>query len=160
MTSGPLPMFLLCVALGLTLSLAPRRAGWIGVAGLALSAILTTTFSYSTDWAEEVFVGLTLSVIATAALCYFRRGPTDRWLLAAGINAGAWTGAFATLSDQRAALLLAVPLGVLIMLGGRLISSSYPIVIKVVASWIIAIAALSLFVSLLPTPGYQPDHME
>ena len=34
------------------------------------------------------------------------------------------------------------------------------IIIKVVASWMIAIASLSLFVSLIPTPGYKPDHME
>ena len=36
----------------------------------------------------------------------------------------------------------------------------FNIAVKVVASWMIAIASLSLFVTLIPTPGYKPDHME
>jgi ABC-type proline/glycine betaine transport system permease subunit len=36
----------------------------------------------------------------------------------------------------------------------------FAILLKVVASWVIAIASLALFVSVMPTPGYKPDHME
>ena len=34
------------------------------------------------------------------------------------------------------------------------------IAVKVAASWMIAISSLALFVSLMPHPGYVPDHME
>jgi hypothetical protein len=36
-----------------------------------------------------------------------------------------------------------------------------PIVIKVVSSWLIAVAALAATLQCLPvTPGYMPDHIE
>lgn len=160
MNSGPLPMILLCLTLGLALALASRRAGWFGLAGMVATAALVAIVALPQGLTEAVSAGLALSVIATAALCYFPRGSTDRWLLATGVNAGVWTGAYASVSDQRGALLVALPLALVVMLGGWLVSSGYPIVIKVVASWMIAIASLSIFVSLLPTPGYKADHME
>jgi hypothetical protein len=36
-----------------------------------------------------------------------------------------------------------------------------PVVVKVVSSWLIAVAVLAATLQLLPvTPGYLPDHME
>ena len=32
--------------------------------------------------------------------------------------------------------------------------------VKVAASWMIAVSSLALFVSMMPHPGYVPDHME
>jgi hypothetical protein len=42
-----------------------------------------------------------------------------------------------------------------------IVRSSLPIVLKVISSWVIAVAALVATLELLPvTPGYLPDHLD
>ena len=160
MNGGILPMILLCATLGLALAPASRRAAWFGFTGLVVGALVAVSPSLPQNLFAAVTAGLWLSLIGTAAFAFLAQGSTDRWRVAAGINAGLWTGAFASLSGQHAALLLAVPLGLIFLLGRWFVDRGYPIVVKVVASWMIAIASLAIFVSLLPTPGYRPDHMQ
>lgn len=160
MTGGALPLFLLCAALGLALGFGSKRGAWFGFACMVGVAILLASLSLPERLAPPITAGLLLSVIVTAALSYVRSGSADRWLLAAGLNAGGWAGAYASAFDQRAALALALPLGLLFIPGRWFVERDYSIVLKVAASWMIAIASLSIFVSLLPTPGYKPDHME
>ena len=56
---------------------------------------------------------------------------------------------------------IAILLGVIRSLRGRRRFSSLALALKVLASWLIAIAVLVASLSFLPvTPGYQPDHLE
>jgi hypothetical protein len=42
-----------------------------------------------------------------------------------------------------------------------IVRSGAPIVLKVISSWLIAIAMLAATLAWLPvTPGYMPDHLE
>ena len=41
-----------------------------------------------------------------------------------------------------------------------LIAHGRGIAVKIVSSWLIAIALLSAALPLTPTPGYEPDHLE
>ena len=41
-----------------------------------------------------------------------------------------------------------------------IVSRGWGIAVKVVASWLAAVAILATMLSLVPTPGYMPDHME
>ena len=56
---------------------------------------------------------------------------------------------------------IAILLGVIRSLRGRPRFSPLALALKVLASWLIAIAVLVASLSFLPvTPGYQPDHLE
>lgn len=160
MNSGYLPIFLLFATVGLALALAGARAAWGALAGLLASAGVVALLPLPPALQDIVFVGVWLSIIATAGLVYLRRLSPDRWAIPVAINAGIWAGALASLSDRQVGLLLAMPV-VLIFLPARwIVDRGHAIAIKVAASWMIAIASLALFVSLTPTPGYKPDHMQ
>lgn len=160
MNGGILPLSLLCVAVILPLSLTARRAAWCGALAFAAAALIAAFLPLSPVWAELVFRGVIASAMLTAGLVYLPRQPSPRWAVAAGLNGGAWAGALTAIAQTRAQLAIAIPLSLFFVAKRWLPFSKYTIVIKVIASWLIAIAALSLIVSLMPTPGYMPDHME
>jgi len=56
---------------------------------------------------------------------------------------------------------IAILLGVIRSLRGRPRLTSLALALKVLASWLIAIAVLVVSLSFLSvTPGYQPDHLQ
>ncbi len=128
---------------------------------VAIAAAALVAFSMSFGLSQgAIFTGLWLSMVVAAVLVYV---PVSRWSVAVlpiSLIAGFWSGACAGLTGSRAALLIGI-LPLFISIPARwLTRGKFNIAVKVVASWMIAIASLSLFVSLIPTPGYKPDHME
>jgi len=157
--AGLVPLLLLSATVGLMLAfVAIRRAAMAHIA-FAAAALLAFFVSFGLS-PSAIFTGLWLSMIAAAILVFL---PVARWSFAViplCLNAGFWLGAGADLSGNRAALLIGI-LPLFISIPARwLARGKFNIAVKVVASWMIAIASLSLFVSLIPTPGYKPDHME
>ncbi|MBA3667386.1 MAG: hypothetical protein H0W65_06655 [Sphingomonas sp.] len=159
MNGGLVPLFLLSATLALMLSFAPIRMTSLGL--LAFAAITPLLFLMSGALSSTIiFLGLWASMIATALVVYL---PIARWsaaILPLCLNAGFWMGAYAALYSDRAGLALGLVPALLAFPVKWLIRRKFDIVIKVVASWMIAIASLSMFVSLMPTPGYKLDHME
>ncbi|MBV9528440.1 hypothetical protein [Sphingomonas sp.] len=160
MNAGPVPLFLLAAALGLALSFTSWRAACIAlllaIAGAGAGALI----AMSKGSQDILFAGLLASTLATAALVYLPKGLPPPAALIAGVNAGVWLGLVASVTGQRMELIVAIPFGFLFLPGHWIVERGYSIAIKVVCSWLIAIAALAIFVSLVPTPGYKPDHME
>ena len=109
---------------------------------------------------ELVFLGCWASTVAAAAMVHFPqwlRGPAP---LLFGLNAGSWAGATVavagtTLDLAKASLWLA-----LVLPGAWLVATQRSVAVKVVSSWLIAIALLAAVLPIVPTPGYAPDHME
>lgn len=160
MNAGILPICLLFLAVGLSLSFAALRGALIGAAVLIAAALLAASLRPAQGALEPLFVGLWISVIATVGLMHLPNRIALVWAVATGINAGAWAGALAASSSLRWQMLFALPI-LLIMLPGRwLVERGHGIGLKVVGSWVVAIATLAIFVSLTPTPGYKPDHMQ
>lgn len=159
MNGGLVPLTLLSVTIGLTLAFTPARMVMIGLIAFAVAALVG--FDLPVGLSPTVtFIGLWLSMIATAILVYL---PAGRWLIAAlplCLNAGFWLGACVGGSDDRTALALGLLPALIAIPAKWLTQRKFDIVFKVAASWMIAIASLSLFVSVIPTPGYKPDHME
>lgn len=160
MNAGLLPMALLSVGVGLALGFASRRGAWLAVAALVASAALIATSPLPDSAAGPIFTGSWLSVIATAALAFLPRGMPDWLATAVGINGGVWLGALASVSPRPGELIFALPLTLSFLAGQWLTAKGHAIVPRVFLSWVVAVASLSFFVSLMPTPGYQPDHME
>lgn len=160
MNGGALPLMLMSAAVGLGLSYAPVRLAWLGVAGFALAALLVAFAPVPQGAAKAIYLGFWLSAIAAASLVLLPRAAGARVALIAAINSGAWAGALTALGGSRAALVFAVPLTLIFLPARRFACGGRDIVLKVLSSWLIAISALAAFVSLVPTPGYEPDHME
>lgn len=159
MNGGILPLLLLCSASGFALANASRRAAWLGIGGLVVAALLGSLVAVPETARHPLFVGLLVSTAATAATVYLRRLPTPA-AVTIGVNNGVWAGALAALLDMHAGLAIALFLLLLLIPAQWLAGQGYAIVTKVLASWIIAIAALAGMVSFAPTPGYAPDHMQ
>lgn len=160
MRGGFLPPGMLCLALGLALAFVPLRLAVQCALLLVVAAVGVWTLAPPASLIEAVFIGCWVSVIATAATTYLPR-PLPR-LVAYGVslNAGLWAGAVVAVAGVGRDLVLALPLVVVFVLGRQMVTRGWSIALKVVASWLIAVATLAAMLPLTPTPGYVPDHME
>lgn len=153
-------MALLCAVVGLALTFADGRAAWLAAGGLAGTAVIAWSLPVPGSFDSMILSGLWLSMVVTAALALLPRGFSQAGPIVIGVNGGAWIGALGSVSSSLAQLALILPLALLFIPGKWLSSRGHAIVAKVVLSWMMAVAALSFLVSLMPTPGYLPDHME
>ncbi|MEP7131403.1 MAG: hypothetical protein ABI770_09770 [Sphingomicrobium sp.] len=146
--------------MAITLSFAsPRNAVLSAIATVAV-ALVTSSLPIDPNALDWVFVGLWVSVIVTVGLMHLWNRIPAPYAVAAGINAGAWAGMLAALSSLRAQMVYALSILLILFVGHWIVERGYGIALKVVGSWLVAIAILAIFVSLTPTPGYKPDHME
>jgi hypothetical protein len=161
MRSGIAPSALLLVALGLALTHAPRRA-WVSSLLALVTMMVTFLFLPAPHaWLEGIFFGCWISVIATAASVHLRRGVSTRVALALSLNAGAWASAAVVQSGARIDVLMVLPAVLILWPACSVTARHGSIPVKVLSSWIFAIAVLAVTLQLLPvTPGYLPDHTE
>lgn len=160
MNGGILPLLLIAATVGFALGAAPARVACWSIVAMGAAAILLSFVPIPPEASQLIFTGVWTSVIGTGALTYVPASLIRRLGPLAAVNAGAWSGALAALSEMRAGLVLAILFALLALPARWLALRGHHIVIKVAASWMIAIASLSMFVSFLPTPGYKLDHME
>jgi len=160
MNGGIVPFLLMGVTLGVMLSRVDRRLGWAGLAIAMIGAAAAALVPIGAAATDTVYTGLWLSMIVAAGLAFVPPARLRRLTVIAAGNAGAWSGALAGLGGIRTGLLVALPFALLFLPGQWIAARGQDVAIKIVASWMIAIASLSLLVSLMPTPGYKPDHMQ
>lgn len=160
MRGGFLPPAILVAMIALVLAFIPLRRASVAAGLMIAVALMAWWVGPSTRWLEPIFVGCWLSVIATASLLY-RPERLPPWLfLAAAANAGLWAGAVTAVAGRGGDLAIALPIVLLFVVGHPVVLRHWGIGLKVVASWLAAVAILATMVSLTPTPGYQSDHME
>jgi hypothetical protein len=112
-------------------------------------------------WLEGVFFACWVSVIITAASVHLGRGLRTWAAVALSINAAVWASAVVSLSGTRLDLLKALTCVLIMLPAARVVSSYASTPVKVVSSWVIAVAILAATLQLIPvTPGYLPDHLE
>lgn len=160
MNAGLLPMALMAAAVGLVMAFAETRTGWMAVAALAATALAAAAMPLPSQWSGAVIAGLWISMAATAALAFLPRGLSRAAALAVGVKDGVWLGGYASVSTGLGEAAMVLPLSLLFIPAKWISRRGYAIVPKVLLSWMIAVASLSFLVSLTPTPGYVPDHME
>jgi hypothetical protein len=108
-----------------------------------------------------VFLGGWISVVASAAMVHLRRGLSPRGALALSFNAGLWSGAEVALAGSRLDLAKALACALLFAPAVMMVGWRVPIIVKVISSWLIAVALLAATLQFLPvTPGYMPDHLD
>ena len=161
MKAGAAPAALLFLAVGLALAFAPRSARAPSLLAL-LAALGGVTLARAPQaWLPGIFLGCWLAVIATAASVHLERGLGQFGALVLCIDAGMWAGAVLSLSGSRLDLLKALPCLLIVLPASWVVRRHDSVPVKVVSSWVIAVAVLAITLQLLPvTPGYLPDHME
>lgn len=161
MRGGALPPALLCAALGLALGFAPRRT-W--PASLVVLLVIATSVSWikvPPAWIDGVFAGCWISVVLAAASVHLPGGIGCNTALLLSANTGLWSGAVVAVAGVHIDLIKALPLALLCLPAGWIVSRGWGVGVKVAASWLIAIALLAAFLPVTtPTPGYAPDHMD
>lgn len=161
MRGGALPTALLCASVGLAIAIAPRRAWIPSIAILTATAIVAGAAVVGVSGLESVFFGCWMSVAASAAAVHMTRGLGARGALVLSLNGGLWSGGVIAAAGSRPDLLEALPCVLVLLPAAWSVRSGAPIVVKVISSWLIAIAILEATLALLPvTPGYMPDHLE
>jgi hypothetical protein len=161
MRGGVVPPALLFIALGLALTFTPRTAWAPSLLVLFATLGALTFWSVPQVCLEGVFLGCWISVIATAASVHVVRGLSPTAALFLSLNAGAWASAVVSVSGSRLDLLKALPCVLIFLPASWIVGRYASIPVKVVSSWVIAVAVLAATLQLLPvTPGYLPDHME
>lgn len=164
MNAGILPIALLFLAAALSLSFASLRgaaAGAVATAGAtAIGALIIAPQTVDPRAVDWIFAGLWLSAIAAIGSMYLWTRMPLPFAAAVGINCGAWAGALAATTSLRAPTMLAIPVLLLVVPGHWLVQRGGGIALKVIGGWVVAVAILAIFVSLTPTPGYKPDHLQ
>jgi hypothetical protein len=165
MRDGVLTGALLCAALGLPLGFTPSQTRLWSVSVLAASTLLVHFALLDTpiqpSWADAAFLNSWISV-AGSALCVYLSGPVGLFpALILSLNAGIWCGAVTALAGSPFGVLQSLPAVAVLWPIGWAARRDATLPIKVISSWLIAMAALSATLQFLPvTPGYLPDHME
>lgn len=160
MRGGSLPPALLCAALGLALSFAPRRIYPFALIVLVLVALTASFLSFPIAWQDGLFLGCWSSIVLAALVIHLPRGVGPKLALALAVNSGFWVGAVISTAGAKLDLLKALPFALLCLPGAWVVSTKRGIAIKVMASWLIAVSILGAALPLVPTPGYKPDHMD
>lgn len=160
MNSGILPLLLLGLTLGLALSTAIPKWAWRGWIIADFVAIAMSFVPIAREHLITVEIGLWVSTILTAAVAYLPARFAAPATLPVAINAGAWLGAVASASAMRPVMLAGLFVALVFLPIHALSSRGSAIAVKVVASWMIAVGTLAVFVSMVPTPGYMQDHMQ
>ncbi len=157
---GFLPPAILCAAFGIALAFIPLRRAAIAAALLVVVALMVWSAGPPARFIEPIFVGCWLSVIATTILVHRPHQVPPALFLAAAANAGLWVGAVTSVAGRGRDLVVALPCVLLFAPGRAIMLKGWGIGLKVLASWLTAVAILATMVALTPTPGYKPDHME
>lgn len=163
MTGGFLPAALIFAALGFALSFAPRRvrAPALLVAAIAASAA-TMLLQVPPDGSMAMFIYFACwaSVVVAAASVHLPGGLPQPAAVVLSLACGAAAGAVIAATGNLQDLAAAAPAALVILPASWLVASGRGIAVKVVTSWLIAIALLAAFLPITPTPGYAPDHMQ
>jgi hypothetical protein len=81
--------------------------------------------------------------------------------LALSINTGLWAGAVIAVAGAESDLLRAALWLLLVLPAAAVVRSPAAVTVKVLSSWLVAVALLEVVLHYLPvTPGYAADHLE
>ncbi|HEY2593920.1 MAG TPA: hypothetical protein VGK33_08470, partial [Chloroflexota bacterium] len=94
-------------------------------------------------WLEVAFMGCWLSVMVSAASVHVPRALTVWTSRALAVNGGLWCGAVIALAGSPRDLAVALPCTLIAIPAAWLVHWRMPIAIKVISSWLIAVALLA-----------------
>ncbi len=161
MRGGALPPALLAAALGFVLSFAPRSAIAPSLAVFVLLGAAVSLVRLDPAWADAIFYACWASLIVTALSVHLTKWLSVAATVMLAANVGLWAGAVTSVSGVPLDLGKSLPWILLFLPGRWLIGRKLGIGLKVVASWLVAVAVLGAALpATTPTPGYVGYHLE
>ena len=160
MRGGVLPPALLCLALGIFLAYVPRRLIAPAIGLTSLLAIMVVAVGVPSAWEEIAFAGCWISVVVISLSVHLPNVPGRLSVLAIGCNTGVWVGSVVAVAARPLDLLFALPFMLAVIPTIFLLRTPFRLGIKIIASWLAAVAILAGALPITPTAGYEPDHMQ
>lgn len=160
MRDGVLPAAVLCAALGLWLGFAPRRAIPPAVLALVVAAAAASVFPPPIAWRGAVVVGCFGLALLAAAAVHLPRGPGFGPAVASAAAAGVLAGAAVALAGRPVELLKVLPPVLLCLPAGWLVARRRALPVKILASWLAAVALLSAGLTAAQGPTSGADHVD
>jgi hypothetical protein len=161
MRGGALPPSLLAAALAFALAFAPRKVVAPAIVLFASGFVCVGLAKLPGGWIDAVFYACWFSVIVTALSVHLPKGVAAPLALALAINAGLWAGGVVSVAGVPLDIAKSLPWVLLCLPARWLVGHRLSVAIKVVSSWLAAVAILAAALpTTTPTPGYAPDHME
>lgn len=160
MTIEALAAALLFAADGCALAYIRPRLGRAVAAIIVALAVAGASMPVEPAWRDWLFRGTCAAAAIIAASVHLPRRMAEPLAVGFTTVSAIVPGMAISAAGSSAELAEALPWILLGLPAAALIGSGRQIAVKVVASWLIAISLLSVGVSLVPTPGYKPDHME
>lgn len=158
---GPLPPALMCTAIGLMLAFASPSCWRTSFVLLVPCALAAAFVPLPIAWTPTVFSLCFISALLTSGSVHLPGGPPSGVAIVLALNGGIWAGLTAAAGGGVMNLAVALPLALLALPGAWLVQKGAGIAVKVLASWLVAIAILGSALPFAPTLlGYQPDHLE
>jgi hypothetical protein len=160
MRGAALPAALLCAAAGLALAFVPRKAVAPALAILCAGAVAVSLVPTTGNMAELAFLGCWATILLFAASVHVPGGVPASLAIGASGFAGLCVGAVISAEGVPFDLVRSLPLSLAVILAAKIIDRGGQIAIKIVLSWLAAVALLAALLPATGTPGYVPDHMD
>ena len=160
MNGAELAPGLLCAATGLALAFAStRRLLALGLAVLLASVLATSWTGVGAGMLETALAGCWISILGAALCVHLPRPLGAVAVLTLCCVGGVWAGLVVAAAGRPTILAASLPWALLCLPGASLVARGGGVAVKVVLSWLAAVAVLSLGLGMTPTLGYEPDHM-
>jgi hypothetical protein len=160
MRGAALPAGLLCAAAGLAFAFVPRKAVLPAITLLCAGAVVGTWIPVAGASAEIAFLGCWVAIILLAASVHLPNGAPSIVVMLAATGAGMCAGAVISAEGVATDLVRALPLTLVVLPAQWGIAKKWQIAVKVLLSWLAAVALLAALLPTTATPGYVPDHMD
>ncbi len=160
MIGALLPVVLLFTTLALYLGFVPRRGVLPAIAVLIVASTAAFFIMARMPGHEAALPILWAWVIVIAASIHFTATRRVAVAIAFAGAAGATSGWLVAAQGHPSDLIVALPCILLCVPARLIVARGWSIAIRIVASWLIAVAMLVALLPLVHTPGYVPDHME
>ncbi len=165
MRDATLTCTLMCVALGVLLGPTASQVRAWGIVAFAVAALLLNLVlmrvHIGSGWNDVIFLNSWVSVLGCAVSVYLRRPVGLFPAVVLSLNAGLWCGTVNALTGSSLGLLKTLPALAVLWPVGWTARWGTALAVKVVASWLMAVAVLAATLQFLPvSPGYLPDHLE
>ncbi|MFN2474615.1 MAG: hypothetical protein ABR588_11955 [Sphingomicrobium sp.] len=160
MRDGAVPAIALCLALGILLAYAPRRALLAAIVAIALVAIAVSAIVLPLEWQAYVVIACWAGTLLFALAIYVARPIPLTAAVLAAVLAGLMVGALTSEIGRPTVLALALPCVLVSLPASWLVQRRKAIVLKVLTSWIVAVAILSTGLTLAAGVNAGADHLE
>lgn len=160
MRDGAFPAMLLSLMLGLTLAFAARRTVAIACLLLAAAALATSLFALPLEWRGAMAIGCWSETVLLAILVFSGRPLPAPLAAVAATIAGCFVGAVASQLARPFVIVEALLCTLILLPAAWLVRRRWSIAVKVLASWLLAVAVLAGGTTIATGPTAGSDHLD